>query len=134
MPGVSPRRCPQPLVPAARSALLRMAVAGGGQLRDERQRRDLTLEEVAHRAGVGRSTIQRLESGEPSSLETYARVASALALRPDLVFADPARRERGARADEDVVHSAMGEVEARRLAAAPSLRLAIDEPYQHFQF
>jgi transcriptional regulator with XRE-family HTH domain len=110
-----------------------MAVSGGDQLRNERLRRHLTLEDVAARAGVGRTTVHRTESGEPASLETYARVAAALALRPSLSFVDGSRRDQAARRDEDTVHAAMGELEARHLR---TLRypVSVDEPYQHYQF
>jgi transcriptional regulator with XRE-family HTH domain len=93
----------------------------------------MTLEDLAGRAGIGRSTAQRIESGAAASLETYARVAAALSLRPELSFANPTRREGSGRRDDDAVHAAMGEIEARQLRTT-SVHVAIDEPYQHFQF
>lgn len=111
----------------------RLATVGGARLRDERLRRRLTLDDVANRAGVGRSTVHRLEAGEPATLETYARVAAALGLRPDLSFVDPTRRDAATVRDADLVHAAMAEVEAHQFRSL-GRGVAIDEPYQHFQF
>lgn len=121
------------MTPSARAALSRMSVSGGTSLRDERLRRQLTLEQLAERAGLGRSTAQRAEAGEPVSLETYARLGTALSLRPELLFADPARRDARASDNGDVVHAAMGDLEARHMRQF-AFGVAIDEPYQHFQF
>jgi hypothetical protein len=75
-----------------------------------------------------------VEAGQVASLESYARIAVALGLRPDLLLEDPranpAAKHRGG---EDVVHAAMGELEAR-LVAGEGRNVAIDEPYQHYQF
>jgi len=43
-----------------------------------RRRRDLTLEELAARAGVHANTIWRLEEGRGCSVATAAKVAAAL--------------------------------------------------------
>jgi transcriptional regulator with XRE-family HTH domain len=120
----------RPSHPAAR-ALARMAAIAGQALRDERTRRDLTLRDCAGRAGVSAALVQKLESGGSVSLEAYARVATALELRPELILGSP-RRPTGIRA-ADPVHSAMGELEAAHLRKLGS-QVAIDEPYQHFQF
>lgn len=119
--------------PATRAALSRMAVSGGTRLRDERLRRQLTLDDLAERAGLGRSTAQRAESGEPVSLETYARLGTALSLRPELLFADAARRDAPVLRGADAVHAAMGDLEARHMRQF-GFGVAIDDPYQHFQF
>lgn len=108
-----------------------MAAIAGQALRDERTRRDLTLRDCAERAGVSAALVQKLESGGSVSLEAYARVATALELRPELILGSP-RRPTGIRA-ADPVHSAMGELEAAHLRKL-GFHVAIDEPYQHFQF
>ncbi|HEY3334614.1 MAG TPA: helix-turn-helix transcriptional regulator [Candidatus Limnocylindrales bacterium] len=122
--------------PAARAALARMAVDAGQQLRDERIRRGWTLRDLARRAGTAVAVADRVESGDVATLESYARLAVALGLRPDLGFADPrSRRPTAAPGKEtsDLVHAAMGELEARALAR-PGRTISIDEPYQHYQF
>lgn len=93
------------------------------------------MRDVAGRAGVAIGVVHRVEAGEPASLESYARLGAALGLRPTLDFADGRVRRRGGSSDleEDFVHSAMGELEARVLRR-PGVRIAIDEPYQHYQF
>lgn len=62
----------------------------------------------------------------------YDSIARAFGRRFEAGLADP--RARGVRVrDEDPVHSAMGEVFAERIAW-PDVRVALDEPYQHYQF
>jgi transcriptional regulator with XRE-family HTH domain len=117
---------------AASQALGRMAGSIGQTVRDERIRRGGSLRVLAERAGTSPSLIQRLEAGIPVSLETYARVATALDLWPELVALDPRKRASRTRV-EDPVHAVMGEVEAGRLRGH-SFNVAIDEPYQHYQF
>ena len=110
-----------------------MASGIAGQLREERRRRQWSLATVAARAGLSVAHLCQIEAGKPASLESYARVATALDLRPELAALDPRRRTPGVRADADVVHAAMAEVEASRLGSF-GFKLAIDEPYQHYQF
>ena len=122
--------------PAARAALMRMAVDAGRSLHDERIRRGWTLRELAERAGTAVAVAHRVESGDVGTLESYARLAVALGLRPEVALADPrTRRTTGPTTypASDFVHAAMGEVEARALAR-PGRIIAIDEPYQHYQF
>lgn len=71
---------------------------------------------------------------EPS-LETYARLAVALGRRPLLSFPGRAAADTNdrSRTGRDLVHAAMGEIEARKLAAN-GYQVALDEPYQHYQF
>ena len=125
------------MTPAARAALARIAMEAGQQLRAERTRRSWTLREVEARSGVALAVVQALESGVVASLESYARVAIALGLRPGLAFKDARDRTTRARDSgsdaEDFVHAAMGELEARALTG-PGRTVAIDEPYQHYQF
>lgn len=105
----------------------------GQQIRDERLRRHWTLRQLADRAGVSAAHLQLLESGEPVSLETYARVTTALDLRPELLALDPRHRQRAGQGTQDFVHAAMGELEAGRLRGI-GFSVAMDEPYQHYQF
>jgi hypothetical protein len=81
---------------------------------------------------VSASTIHAVEHGSPASLETYAAIAGALGLDPRLTLVDPRKRAASSRA-EDPVHAAMGEFLAARLGGH-RFTIAIDEPYQHFQF
>jgi transcriptional regulator with XRE-family HTH domain len=110
-----------------------MAAGVGEQVREERLRRGWTLSTLAGRAGISASHLAQLESGKPASLESYARVIVALDRRPQLSAVDARQRIGAGRRDEDFVHAAMGEVEARRLHAL-GFEVAIDAPYQHYQF
>lgn len=114
-------------------ALSRLASTVGQTIHDERLRRRWTLRHLADRAGVSAALLQLLESGEPVSLETYARATTALDLRAELLALDPRQRQRAGRGAQDFVHAAMGELEASRLRSN-GFPLAIDEPYQHYQF
>jgi transcriptional regulator with XRE-family HTH domain len=109
-----------------------MAFAAGEVVRETRIKLGWSLATLAARAGMSASHVAQLEAGKPASLESYARIAVSLNLRPDLAFTDP-RRKATMREGEDFVHAAMGEVEARRLQAL-GFQVAIDEPYQHYQF
>ena len=120
--------------PGALSGLTRMAVEAGQRLRDERQRRRWTQQVVADRAGLAPSVVHDAEAGSILSLQSYARIAVALGLRPSLTLRDERARAADPRnGSEDFVHAAMGELETRALAR-PGRTVAIDEPYQHYQF
>lgn len=124
------------MAPAALAALRRMAVEAGQTVRDERTRRHWTLRDVADRAGVAVGVAHRVEAGETAGLESYARIATALGMRPSIDLRDERTRASTAnrrRDAEDYVHAAMGELEARALARGNRM-IAIDEPYQHYQF
>ena len=112
-----------------------MALEFGRAARDERQRRKWTLRDVADRAGVALAVVQGIEAGNPATLESYARLAVALGRRSALALVDErARPGPDPRRDaEDFVHAAMGELEAKALRR-PGRTIAIDEPYQHYQF
>ena len=103
------------------------------RLRAERILRGMTLRTLAGRAGVSIATASATEAGETVSLETYARIATALGLRPEFVLVDPKRRSDRPRLAEDPVHAAMGDTEAAQLRR-PGSQVALDEPYQHYQF
>ena len=134
--------------PATRAALARLALEAGQQIRAERLRRGWTLRDLADRAGVGLGVAHGVEAGNVLTLESYARLATALGLRPSLDLANMRGHDRGhdrgrggrgplgaGTGDQagDFVHAAMGEVEARALPG-PGRTVAIDEPYQHYQF
>lgn len=99
---------------------------------EARHRRQWSLRSLADRAGVSTSTVHAIEHGALASLQTYAAIAHALDLEASLGLVDPRKRASSARA-EDPVHAAMGESLATRLVGH-GLPIAIDEPYQHFQF
>lgn len=109
-----------------------MAFAAGQVIREARLRAGWSLGNLAARAGISPAHLTQIEAGKPASLESYARVATSLSLRPDLLLADPRGSKRSGDG-EDFVHAAMGEVEARRLQPR-GFEVAIDEPYQHYQF
>lgn len=74
----------------------------GEDLATWRKLRRLTVAEVAERAGVGVSTVLRLEKGESATLENLLRVARALGVLDQLTNAlDPYATDMGRlRADE----------------------------------
>lgn len=74
------------------SATVRKALGKlGGDLRDARRRRRLPMVVVAERAFTSRSTLQRVEAGDPAvSIGIYAAVLHALGLMDSLDrLADP---------------------------------------------
>ena len=129
---MSPPRILQEPDPRASQVLVRVAAAVGVQIRDARLGRRWTMRELASRAGVDASEVAHLESGRVGSLGAYARVGTALGLRLEVDLVDP-RRRAGAVRFEDIVHSAMGDVQAGQFAGH-GFPTAIDEPFQHFQF
>jgi transcriptional regulator with XRE-family HTH domain len=80
----------------------RALVQIGEDLRTWRLLQRLTVEQVADRAGVARSTALRLEAGDGANLETTLRVARALGVLDQLVASlDPYESDVGRlRADE----------------------------------
>ena len=129
---MSPQRNRTEPRPEALVALGRMAATAGDDIRDARRRRRWSLRELADRAGVSPAAVQDAESGRPASLAMYARILTALGLQPELHGVDPRRMAPFIR-DEDPVHAAMGEFEARHLRGL-GFNVAMDEPYQHYQF
>ena len=74
----------------------------GEQLRTWRKLLDLTLEQVASRAGIARSTLQRIEKGDGGvSIQAVLSVARALGILNKIIQAtNPYETEYGrARAD-----------------------------------
>lgn len=116
------------------SAVNRLRLQFGLQVRDARQARGFTVDELATRAGLSAAFVYRVEAGQSGSEEAAARIASALGRRAELQLIDPRRRGEARRdLSDDAVHSAMGELEARRLRTF-AIPTGIDEPYQHYQF
>lgn len=71
-------------------AVSRATVDIGESLRTWRRLRELTVAETADRAGVGVSTLQRLEHGQGGTVETLLRVTRALGVLDQLTAAlDP---------------------------------------------
>jgi transcriptional regulator with XRE-family HTH domain len=99
---------------------------------DARRRRGWPLRELAARAGISVGGLHAIEHGRAASLETYAAIGRALGRELHVDLIDPRRRAATAGL-EDPVHAAMGEAIARQLAAQGRV-VAIDEPYQHYQF
>jgi transcriptional regulator with XRE-family HTH domain len=128
---MSPRRS-APASARAQTELRRVSLAFGIQVRDVRLKRGWSVAELASRAGISPDMVYRVETGVPASAQTAARLAVALDRRLGIDLAD---RRRGASSNlsADIVHSAMGELEAAHLRRM-GFRVGIDEPYQHFQF
>ena len=85
-------------------AITRALAEVGDNLSTWRKLRRLTIEQVADRAGVSRSTVLRLEGGQGASLENVLRVARALGVLDQLTAAtDPYTTDVGRmRADENL--------------------------------
>lgn len=59
----------------------------GEQIKLARLRRKLTAQDVADRAGIGRSTVTQIEKGSPSvSMGMYLTVLSVLGLQDDILL------------------------------------------------
>jgi transcriptional regulator with XRE-family HTH domain len=92
---------------------------------------------MSHRAlarapGISPALVAWIEAGNVSRVASYARLAEALDLRLEIDLIDSRRKKPAARS-EDPVHAAMGEWFVRQLQRH-SDGLAVDEPYQHYQF
>jgi hypothetical protein len=75
--------------------------------------------------------VSGVEAGRTTSLDTCARLATALGLGLDVTLQD--RRRRISKPETDLVHAAMGELAAGWLQQL-GFEVAIDRPYQHYQF
>ena len=62
----------------------------GSRLAQLRLSRNVTQSMLAKEAGIGLRTLRRLEAGEPSTLDTFLRVALALDLGDAILGAVPA--------------------------------------------
>lgn len=84
------------------SAVARSLATVGEHLSAWRRLNQLTVAEVADRAGVGESTVLRLERGQGATLENVLRVARALGVMDVLVTSlDPFESDVGRlRADQ----------------------------------
>jgi hypothetical protein len=69
--------------------------------------------------------------GDAVSMEGMFRMVTALGLKLQWDLIDPRRKQ--PRPSQDLVHSAIGEFEARHFTKL-GLKLAMDHPYQHYQF
>jgi transcriptional regulator with XRE-family HTH domain len=102
-----------------------LALDIGRAVAEERRRRGWTLRQLAERSRISVPTIGGVEAGRPASVDVYGRLAVVVGI--DIkVTTSPARRT--ARDRTDIVHSAMGELEANLLARHDH-ELAIDHPY-----
>ena len=73
----------RPLLPRQEKALQ----AFGENIRYARLRRDLSMEQIAERAGISRYTLDRIEKGEEGvAMGHYFRVLLALGLDNDLLL------------------------------------------------
>ncbi len=61
----------------------------GQRLARLRLARNVTQADLAGKAGIGVRTLRRLEAGEPSTLDTFLRVATALDLEEAILSALP---------------------------------------------
>lgn len=61
----------------------------GSRVKSERKSAGLTIEELAHRAGISASFLSYVETGNKKcSLETVRKIAAALAAPPSTFFRD----------------------------------------------
>lgn len=116
-----------------RAEVQRANLEFGRAVRDTRLARRWTLRELAERARLSAATIYAVEAGEAASSETHTRLALALGRRFAMELIETRRRPLPRDLGGDLVHSAMGEFEARHLRGS-GFRLGLDEPYQHYQF
>lgn len=59
----------------------------GEQIRLARLRRKISVDTVTNRAGVSRSTVWKIEKGDPSvSIGAYTRVLNAIGMMDDLLL------------------------------------------------
>ncbi|HVA60236.1 MAG TPA: helix-turn-helix domain-containing protein [Mycobacteriales bacterium] len=99
---MAPTKAPAKVPPKAPATVTRALHKIGEDLATWRRLRRLTVAEVADRAGVGASTVTRLENGGGANLANLLRVARALGVLDMLsVAVDPYSTDIGrVRADE----------------------------------
>ena len=61
----------------------------GQRLARLRLARNVTQADLAEKAGIGVRTLRRLEAGDPSTLDTFLRIAAALDLEEAILSALP---------------------------------------------
>jgi transcriptional regulator with XRE-family HTH domain len=123
---MSPRKFTVQASGSLQSTVRRLWVAAGIEIREARLRRHWSLKRLACAAGVSAAVAYRAEAGEPTSVEAVSRLIHALGLR--LEFALTIRGGETARhGPRDLVHSAMGEFEARHLREL-GRPVGVDEP------
>ena len=105
----------------------------GRQLKDARIARKLSVAELARTAKVSRDVAYLVEAGERVSTEAAVRLATALGLQVEFSVTNPRQTNSSRSLDGDVVHSAMGEFEARHFREL-GIPTGLDEPHQHYQF
>ena len=103
----------------------------GTRLNDARRERGWSVQRLATEAGLSRGLVYLALRGGAVSLDAALRMIGALGLKFEWDLVDPKRRV--PRPRQDIVHSAMGEFEVRHLRQF-HYGLALDEPYQHYQF
>jgi transcriptional regulator with XRE-family HTH domain len=125
---------PHPIPPeSAEQAARRVAAESGSLIHAARMQRRWSLRRLGNEALMSASAIHRIEAGHVASLDSYTRLGHALGLRIEIDFVDLRQMRHGPARQADVVHAAMGELEARHLGGL-GFTTGIDEPYQHFQF
>ena len=130
--GVSPKRIQPPTERTTRAVDALTAVLAD-RPRDARRRRHWSIATLAERARLSRPMVVAMEHAQRASLDTWVALAQALGLELEMELVDPRRRGASTACREDPVHAAMGELEGAHLQRL-GFSVAIDEPYQHFQF
>ena len=67
----------------------KLAADLGKRLARHRLSDNITQETLAGRAGIAKSTLRRLEAGQPSTLDTFLRVLIALDMADNMALAVP---------------------------------------------
>ena len=129
---MSPRRLSDPTLRTVRSGVA-LLLTIGSRIREERRRRRWSLERLAAKAGVSRSTALAVEQGQRTYLDSLLTVTAAVGRELGMEISDPRQRKDRPTRTEDPVHAAMGELEAARIATH-GFPVGVDEPYQHYQF
>lgn len=129
---MSPRRTAA-ASPKVEAEVDRVSTTVGLRVRDARVARGWSVRRLAEVAELSVDMVYRVEAGEPASWQTAARLSVALGRRLEIDLVDQRRREARPNLAVDLVHSAMGEFEARHMRER-GLPVGIDEPYQHYQF
>jgi transcriptional regulator with XRE-family HTH domain len=92
-----------PTVPAAPFPVIRALRKLGADIRDARRRRRIPVSILAERASISRTTLNRIEKGDPgASLGNYAAVLFALGMVDRLAdIADPRHDTVGLELEEE---------------------------------